>query len=248
VQLGLEGRVALVTGAAGGIGSAICRTLAAEGCDVALLDRDGAALAGLAADVEHAGRRALRLEADVTDFPAAEARVAETLDALGALDVLVCAAGITRDAMSWKMSETAWDDVIAVNLKGSFTYARAAAAVLRRRGWGRIVLIASINGLRGKAGQANYAASKAGMIGMARTLARELGRSGVTVNVVAPGMVTTPMTRDLPAEVLETAVRESLTGRIAEPADVADAVAFLCSERARHITGTVLRVDGGQHV
>ncbi len=249
MDLGLLGRVALVTGAAGGIGSAICRTLAGEGCDVALLDRVADARLHAAVESVHAaGRRALPLESDVTDFQAAERAVAEAIAALGRLDILVCAAGITRDAIAWKMDEAKWDDVIAVNLKGCFSCARAVAPRLRARAWGRIVMIASINGLRGKVGQANYAASKAGLIGLSKTLATELGRSGITVNAVAPGLVNTPMIRTLPAEALETALRETLVGHIADPADVADAVAFLCSERASHITGDVLRVDGGQYV
>ncbi len=249
VDLALTGRVALVTGAAGGIGAAVCRALAAEGCDVALVDRAPcAALDDLAETLGRAGRRALALSGDVADFADAAAVVEEAVRGLGGLDVLVCAAGITRDAMSWKMQEAQWDEVIAVNLKGCFNYVHAAAPVLRARGWGRIVTITSINGLRGKVGQANYAASKAGVIGLTRTVARELGRSGVTVNAVAPGMVATAMTRALPAEVVAAARAESVLDRIAEPDDVAGVVAFLCSERARHITGSVIRVDGGQYI
>lgn len=249
MDLALAGRVALVTGAAGGIGAAISRALAAEGCDVALLDRLSCpALDDLAAALEHTGRRALPLAGDVADFTRAAALVEQTLSVLGGLDVVVCAAGITRDAMSWKMQEAQWDDVIDVNLKGCFNYVHAAAPVLRARGWGRIVMITSINGMRGKVGQANYAASKAGVIGLAQSVARELGPSGVTVNAVAPGMVATDMTRSLPAEVVEAARAESVLGRVAEPGDVAGVVAFLCSEQARHITGSVIRVDGGQYI
>lgn len=249
MDLRLDGRVALVTGAAGGIGASVCATLAAEGCDVALVDRGADERLAAAADaVRSAGRRAASLEADVTDLAAAERAVAVAISALGRLDILVCAAGITRDAVSWKMDEAQWDDVIAVNLKGCFSFARAAAPPMRQRGWGRMVMIASINGMRGKVGQANYAASKAGLIGLTKTLAKELGRNGITVNAVAPGLVSTAMTRALPAEALEAALRETVGGRAAEPEDVADAVAFLCSERARHITGDVLRVDGGQYI
>ncbi|HUH13417.1 MAG TPA: 3-oxoacyl-ACP reductase FabG [Longimicrobiales bacterium] len=249
MELDLGGTVALVTGAARGIGAAIARTLAAEGCDVALLDvRRGEEIAAVAADVESAGRRALVLEADVRDLARAEAMVSETRARLGRLDVLVCAAGITRDAMSWKMEGDAWDEVLAVNLTGCFAYARAAAPVLRAQRAGRMVFVASINGLRGKAGQANYAASKAGVIALAKTLARELGPAGINVNAVAPGLVETPMTRDLPAEALERAVGESALGRIGAAEDVADTVAFLCSRRARHITGGVIRIDGGQYM
>ena len=187
-------------------------------------------------------------EADVRDFAAAESVVARTVHAFGRLDILVGNAGVTADAMSWKMSEEQWDTVLDVNLKGCFAYARAAAPVLRQRKSGRMVFVASINGLRGKAGQANYAASKAGVVALGKTLARELGPSGVTVNVVAPGMVRTALTEALPADVVQRAVDESQLGRIATPDDIADAVVFLCSERARHVTGTVLQVDGGQDI
>ena len=249
MELGLSGRVALVTGAAGGIGGAICRALAAEGCDVALVDSAvGPRMDEVAADVRRAGRRALLAGVDVRDPAAAEAAVAETVAELGSVDVLVCAAGITRDAVSWKLGEAQWDEVIAVNLKGCFNFTRAVTPVMRRRGRGRIVAIASINGMRGKVGQANYAASKAGLIGLCKSLARELGRFGITVNAVAPGMVATSLTRDLPAPVLDAALRETALDRIAEPEDVADLVTFLCSDRARQITGDVVRVDGGQYI
>jgi len=249
MDLGLAGRGALVTGGARGIGAAIAVALAKEGCDVAVVDRavdDGARTVARA--IEAAGRRALVIAADVRDFAAAEAAVAQTVAAFGRLDILVGNAGLAADAMSWKMTEAQWDEVLDVNLKGCFAYARAAAPVLRERKDGRVVFIASINALRGKAGQANYAASKAGVIALGKTLARELGRSGVTVNVVAPGMVRTPLTASLPGEVLQRAVDESALGRIATPDDIADAVTFLCSERARHVTGVVLRVDGGQNI
>jgi len=249
MDLGLAGRAALVTGAGRGIGAAIAKALAHEGCDVALVDRvvDDAAR-DVAKAVESAGRRSLAIAADVRDFAAAEAAVARTVETFGRLDILVGNAGIAADAMSWKMSEQQWDDVLDVNLKGCFAYARAAAPVLRERRGGRIVFIASINGLRGKAGQANYAASKAGVVALGKTLARELGRAGVTVNVVAPGMVRTPLTEALPVEVLQRAVDEAALGRIATPEDIADAVVFLCSDRARHVTGAVIRVDGGQNI
>jgi len=247
MDLGLAGRVALVTGGARGIGSAIAQALAREGCDVAVVDRavDDAARA-VGRGIEAAGRRALLIEADVRDFAAAEAAVGRAVRELGRLDILVANAGVTADAMSWKMTEEQWDTVLDVNLKGTFAYARAAAPVLRANGGGRVVLIASVNALRGKIGQANYAASKAGIVALGGALTRELGRSGVTVNVVAPGMIRTAMTAALPPGVVQRAVDESALGRIGEPEDVAGAVAFLCSEAARHITGTVLRVDGGQ--
>lgn len=243
----LQGQAALVTGAGRGIGAAITRALAARGADVALVDLGQFdAAEALAAELRATGRHAVALRADVASFADAEASVTATVLALGRLDVLVCNAGITRDAASWKMTETDWDAVMDVNLKGAFSFCRAAAPLFRAQKGGRIVTIASINGLRGKFGQANYSASKAGLIGLTRTLARELGPSGVTVNCVAPGMVRSEMTDALPPHVLETAVAESALGRIAEPEEIAYAVAFLCSPFAGHITGQVLAVDGGQ--
>ena len=249
LDLGLDGRVALVTGARRGIGAAIARALAAAGCHVAVVDRELDADAdAVRADIEAAGRRALLLEADVRDLARAEAVVAETASSLGGLDCVVCAAGIVRDRVSWKMTEAEWDDVMDVNLKGCFAYARAATPVLRAGGGGRIVNIASINAFRGKFGQANYSASKAGVLGLTRTLARELGAFGVTVNAVAPGLVRTALTAELPGPALERAESELLTGRLTEPEDVADAVVFLCSRLARQVTGEVIRVDGGQYI
>jgi 3-oxoacyl-[acyl-carrier protein] reductase len=248
MDLGLGGHAALVTGGGSGIGAAVALELAAEGCDVAIVDRDLAAAESVARQVTARGRRGLTRAADVADFALAERVVRELAAELGRLDVLVCSAGIADDAVSWRMGEAQWDRVIAVNLKGCFNYARAAGALMKEQRSGRIVAIASINGLRGKFGQANYAASKGGLVALCKTLARELGRYDVTVNVIAPGMVATPLTAALPSEVVERAVGETLTGQLAEPADCAAAVAWLCSGRARHVTGQVLRVDSGQYV
>ena len=248
MDLGLTGKVALVTGAAGGIGVAIVDALAAEGCDVALLDVEGTHLCESLARAQRHGRRVLAIEADVRGFQRASEVIEQVVEHFGSLDILVCCAGITRDAVSWKLSEPAWDEVIDVNLKGCFNYARAAAPALRARGNGRIVNIGSINGLRGKFGQSNYAAAKAGLIGLSKTLARELGRFGITVNVVAPGLTETAMTRGLGEAPREAATAEAVLDRLCSPADIADAVVFLCSQRARQITGEVLRVDAGQYI
>lgn len=249
MDLGLKGKTALVTGGASGIGAAIAVELAREGCNVAIVDlkRDGKA-EGVLAEIAGYGVRASFCEADVRDFALAERVVHSVAEADGGLHVLVCCAGITDDGLSWKLTEAQWDRVLDVNLKGCFAYCRAAGALMKDARGGRIVNIASINGLRGKFGQANYAASKGGMVALSKTLARELGKFGVTVNVVAPGMVRTDMAGVLPPEVIERAVDETVLGRLAEPRDCATVVAFLCSDAARHVTGQVVQVDGGQYL
>ena len=249
MKLGLDGRVALVTGGSRGIGAAVCVELARQGCDVALTYVGGPeeAVATVTA-IEALGRKALPLMADASDTAATDAAVARAVDELGGLDILVCNAGITRDAVVWNMSDKAWDEVIAVNLKGYFTFNRAAARLFKDRRAGRIVNISSINGERGKFGQANYTAAKGGVNALTRTLARELGKFNVTVNAVAPGMVATEMADQLAPEFRNNAVRESMLGRLADPEDIANMVVFLCSDFARHVTGQVIRVDGGQYI
>jgi len=249
MEFGLSNRAAIVTGGSRGIGAAVAIELAREGASVAIThlgDEQGAE--ATAAAIEALGSTALVVESDVSDFAAAESVVAQVVEEFGRLDVLVCNAGITADAVSWKMDEAQWDRVMAVNLKGCFNYCRAAIPHFRAAQSGRIVNVTSINGLRGKFGQANYAASKGGMIALTKTLAREVGKFGVTVNAVAPGMVLTEMMKAVPEENRQAAAAESVVGRIAEPSDIADAVVFLASTRARHITGEVLRVDGGQYI
>jgi len=245
----LSDRLALVTGGSQGIGAAVCLELARRGCDIALtfVGRPGDADAIVKA-VEAEGRRALPLVADVRDSARTDDVFAEVASELGELDILVCNAGITHDAVVWKMTDDAWRDVIDVNLTGYFNYARAAARVFRQRHLGRIVNVTSINGLRGKFGQANYSAAKGGVISLTKTLARELGSSGVTVNAVAPGMVATEMALALPREYRDAAIAETVLGRLASPQDIAEVIAFLCSDGARHITGEVIKVDGGQYI
>ncbi len=249
MDLGLQGRAAIVTGGSTGIGTAVALALAREGCDVAINYRKHEEEArAVLSGIETLGRRGLAVRADVASFSEAERMVSQVVETFGRLDILVCNAGITWDGVIWKMTEEQWDRVISVNLKGYFNYNRAAALVFKDRKGGKIVNISSINGLRGKFGQANYAASKAGEIALSKTLARELGKFNVNVNVVAPGMVMTEMAKQIPAEFLTKALDETVLGRFATPEDVADLVLYLCSDRARHITGEVVRVDGGQYI
>ncbi len=170
------------------------------------------------------------------------------LKEFGSLDVMVCNAGINWDGVIWKMTEEQWDSVINVNLKGYFNYNKAAAMVFKDQKSGKIVNISSINGIRGKFAQTNYAASKGGEIALSKSLARELGKFNVNVNVIAPGMVMTDMAKSIPPEFLTKAMDETVVGRFASPEDCANVVAFFCSDRSRHITGEVIKIDGGQYI
>ena len=230
----LSGKVAVVTGAAGGIGRAVVEQLAAAGAEIAAVDLKAGDLA-----TGHS------IACDVADATAVEALVAEVGERWGRLDLLVHCAGVTDDRVLWKLDDEAWRRVLAVNLDSAFYLLKHGTGLLRDGG-GSVVLVSSINGERGKFGQANYAASKAGVVGLMRTAARELGRFGVRVNAVAPGFIRTPMTGGLPGEIVERAREETVLGRLGEPEDVAGAILFLCSPLARHVTGQVLRVDGGQ--
>ncbi len=249
MDFGLAGRVALVTGGSRGIGAAVVTALARQGCDVAFTFRGRAdAAREVAGEVCRSGRRAMPIQADVVDFHAAEKAVESIVAALGRLDILVCNAGITWDGVVWKMTEQQWDAVIETNLKGYFNYNRAAARVFKERRSGKIVNISSINGLRGKFAQSNYSAAKAGNIALTKALAKELGKFNVNVNCIAPGMVMTEMAESLAPEFLNAAVRETVLGRIASAEDVANVVSFLCSDASRHVTGEVIKVDGGQYI
>ncbi len=240
-----EGRVALVTGGGRSIGREISLALAAGGSDVVVVDVNGETARRTAEEVKAMGRRSLGLAADVSDWEAAAGAVEATVGELGSLDILVNNAGITRDGLVVRMTPEDWEAVISVNLRGAFNFCKAAAKPMMKRRWGRIVNISSVIGVMGNAGQANYAASKAGLIGLTKSLAKELAGRGVTVNAVAPGFIETPMT-----EVLGEKARGELLaliplGRMGTTADVADVVSFLVSDRARYVTGQVLHVDGG---
>ena len=231
----LDGAVALVTGGAGGIGAAVVDLLQSAGARV------------VSADLGHpAEETGGRIRCDVADPEQVRELIEGVARTYGGVDLVVHCAGITRDGVLWKLPDEDWDSVIRVNLSSAFHILKACAPHLRRSDRGSVVLIASINGERGKFGQANYAASKAGLIGLARTAARELGRDGARVNVVAPGFIETEMTAGLSSEQRERAVAETVLGAPGQPEDVAGAVLFLCSDLARHVTGQVLRVDGGQ--
>ena len=247
-MMALEGKKAIVTGGSLGIGAAIARELARSGADVAINYRKHDAEAKqVVADIEAMGRRGLALKADVSNFADAQRMVAQVVETFGGLDILVNNAGINRDGVIWKMTEEQWDQVIEVNLKGYFNYIRAVVETFKEQKSGKIINITSINGLRGKFGQTNYAAAKAGIIGLTKSLARELGRSSVNVNAVAPGLIETDMMKDAPEKIREAALAEIVLGRLGKPEEVASVVTFLCSEAARHITGQVIQVDCGQY-
>ncbi len=245
----LKGKVALVTGGSRGIGRAIVTDLAASGADVVFTYRQDVEKAQETQDqIEHGGGRALAFMADVTDFGKAQAVVDQVMAAWGRLDILVNNAGVHQNEAVWTMQEAQWDEVLDVNLKGTFNYIRAVAPIFRQQRTGKIVNIASIHGLRGRQAGPNYSAAKAGIIGLTKSVARDLGPYGVNVNVVAPGTVETDMVRALPAEVREELVGQIVLGRIGQPEDVAHLVTFLCSDKARHILGEVIKVDGGQYI
>jgi 3-oxoacyl-[acyl-carrier protein] reductase len=234
--LSFQGQVAIVTGGGGGIGTAVAAQLLDAGARVVSFDRANRPGPPGTASVP----------CDLADGAEVAAAITQVVRDEGRLDLVVHCAGITRDRSLARMTDAEWSEVIDTNLGSAFHLVRSAIAPLREAGGGAIVLVSSINAERGKAGQANYAASKAGLIGFARTAARELGRHGIRVNVVAPGWVDTAMTAVLTPEFRQRALDETVLGRVGTPGDVAGPIVFLCSPLSRHITGQVLRVDGGQ--
>ena len=242
----LNGKVALVTGGARGIGRAIALKLAAEGADIAILDAGSLELSRQTAEeIRGLGVQAFAARCDITDYDQVTAAVAQVKEALGGVDILVNNAGITRDKLALRMSPEDFDAVLSVNLKGTFLMIKALYADFMKKRAGRIINIASISGLMGNAGQANYSASKAGVVGLTKTIARELASRGVTCNAIAPGFIETPMTANMNQDALAEACKSIPLRRMGKPEDVAAVAAFLAGDGAGYITGSVINVDGG---
>lgn len=239
VSLNFENQVVVITGGSGGIGQTTAKMFAECGARVVAVDLQAP---------QQVLQNCRFLEADVTNFQSVQNCIENILSQEKRIDCLISNAGISQDAVVWKMSEEQWDRVLAVNLKGAFNFIHHVAPHFREQNRGKIVNVSSINGLRGKFGLANYAASKAGLIGLTKSVAKELGRYNVNVNAVAPGYVVTPLTEKLPAKIIDEAKAETVFGRLAQPEDVAHTILFLCSDLARHITGEVIKVDGGQYI
>ncbi len=243
-MIDLGGRVAVVTGGSRGIGLAVAGRLYSQGASVALMARDGER-ARAAAAAFSGQRRAIGVQADVADVAQAESAVATIEEELGPIDILVNNAGITKDGLLVRMSYDDWDAVLDVNLRGAFAMTKAVARGMMKRRWGRIINITSVVGLTGNRGQANYAASKAGLIGLTKAVAKELASRNILVNAIAPGFIDTDMTRALPEEARGALLAQIPLGRLGSAGEVAGAVLFLASDLANYITGQVLVVDGG---
>ena len=241
----IEQRVAVVTGASRGIGRAIALRLAEEGRHVVLVARTASALQAVQQEIEGAGGKADTRVCDISDAAAVDALIAEVAETFGRLDILVNNAGITRDGLMLRMSDDDFDEVLRVNLKSAFIACRAAARPMMRARFGRIINIGSVTGIMGNPGQANYAAAKAGLIGLTKTIAREFAAKGVTANVIAPGFIQTDMTDALPQMVRDEAVKQIPVRRFGRPQEIAHAVSFLAHDDAAYVTGRVIVVDGG---
>ncbi len=241
----LEGRVALVTGSGQGIGHAVALELARRGATVVTNDVSGCCADDTLAEIRDLGGDGLAITADVSDAAQVDSLIKTIVDTFGKLDILVNNAGTTRDNLMVRMSEDDWDLILRVNLKSAWLCSKAALRTMMRNRYGRIVNMSSVSGIAGQVGQTNYSASKAGLIGMTKALAREVASRGITVNAVAPGFIKTKLTENLPQDILDTLVNNIPLGRWGTVEDVAYAVAFLASDEASYITGHVLSVDGG---
>ena len=242
----LHGKVALVTGASGGIGRSIALKLASQGARLGVhYNSDKTRAEEVAREIRNAGSEAMPLAADVTNSAQVQDMFSRLEDDWGGVDILVNNAGINKDSLLIRMSESDWDDVVEVNLKGAFLCCRAAAKTMLRKRWGRIIVISSIVGLVGNVGQANYAASKAGLVGLTKSLAREIASRNITVNSLTPGFIETDMTKTMTKEMMELVIGRIAMGHLGSPQDVAGFVAFLAGEEAGYITGQAFAVDGG---
>jgi 3-oxoacyl-[acyl-carrier protein] reductase len=246
--MSLNGKTALVTGAAQGIGRDIALALAADGADVAICDVNLEAAQKTAGDIEAKGRKSLALKANVAASSEVTAMVDQVVEKFGRIDILVNNAGITRDGLILRMKDEDWDLVLSINLKGSFLCTKAALKYMSKQRGGTIINIASIVGAMGNAGQANYVASKAGLIGLTKTIAREYANRGITANAVAPGFIDTAMTQALSENVRTELAKQIPMGKLGTPEDVANAVRFLASPWASYITGQVIHVNGGMYM
>ena len=245
----LKNKIALITGAGRGIGRAIAIALAKEGAEVVINYNGSEERAKeVKQTIEENGGKASIYKCNVSDFTACEAMIKDIVKEYGHLDILVNNAGITKDGLIMKMKEEDFDSVLNVNLKGTFNTIRHSARQMLKQRSGKIINISSVSGILGNVGQANYAASKAGVIGLTKTMARELGRRGITVNAIAPGFVDTEMTEVLSEEIRENACKQIILGRFGKPEDIANTAVFLASDKADYITGQVISVDGGMNV
>lgn len=242
----LQNKVALVTGGAVGIGRAIALELAKNGSTVVINYRSSdKAATELVNEITSFGGKAIAFQADISSFEESKTLIDKTIEEFGTINIVVNNAGITKDSLMLRMTEEQFDDVILTNLKGVFNICKHATRPLMKSGYGRIINISSVSGIKGNVGQANYAAAKAGVIGFTKTLAREFASRNITANVVAPGFIETNMTKDLPESIIEAALNEIPLKTFGQVEDIAHIVNFLSSEKARYITGQVISVDGG---
>jgi len=243
-----KGKVAIITGASRGIGRSIALALAAKGAKIVAVDIDQAATEAVVAEIKQLGAEAVAVQGNVTVAEDADKMIEAAVQAFSRVDILVNNAGITRDGLLLRMKDEDWDAVLTVNLKGAFICTRAVAKVMTKQRSGRIINIASVVGQMGNAGQANYCASKAGLIGLTKSNARELAKRSITVNAVAPGFIATAMTDALPEKVRDELTAQIPLERLGSPEDIANAVLFLAAEASGYITGQVIAVNGGMYM